>query len=119
MAIPKPGAPARGLLGRWFRVWGFPPLVGNLCPNFQTSLVIRILPVSFFYGRFVEKKIEFFSEPAKSENQSPKIDDVEKSTRLNVRPDAPKKNYKLTFLQFQVPVNQAQDVFFWNLLNSP
>ena len=55
MAIPKPGAPARGLLGRWFRVWGFPPPVGNLCPNFQTSLVIRILPVSFFYGRFVEK----------------------------------------------------------------
>ena len=113
MAIPKPGAPARGLLGRWFRVWGFPPLVGNLCPNFQTSLVIRILPVSFFYGRFVEKKIEFFTEPAKSENQFPKINDLTDSTRLNGRPVATKKKYRLTLLQFQVPVNQAQDVFFF------
>ena len=119
MAIPKPVAPARGLLGCWFRVWGYPPPVGNLCPNFQTSLVIRILPVSFFYGRFVEKKIEFFSEPAKSENQSPKANDFEKSIRPLGRPVAPKKNYSLTLLQFQVPVNQAQDVFFCNLLNSP
>ena len=115
MAIPKPGAPARGLLGCWFRVRGS-PLVGNLCPNFQSSLVIRILPVSFFTG--VSSKKRIFSEPAKSENQSHKINDVEKSIRLNGRPVATKKKYIITMLQFQVPVNQAQDVFF-NLLNGP
>ena len=70
-----------------------------------------------FHGRIV-KKVEFFSEigqvgePFSGGNLSLK------TTYFHLASSLTEIKYTLTVLQFQVPVDQAEEVFF-NLLSSP